>query len=156
MATITATRRETVQPGRDQRQPVRASWPLRAALDLGALPTAPACGRAWTRAILREWLLVGLSEPAELMVSELVTNAMQISRGMTQPAPVRLWLLSDGAQAVILVWDASLEPPLAADASDDAETGRGLLLVEAVSARWGWYSPPEMGGKVVWAVVRSE
>ena len=82
-----------MQPRLDQPQPALAGWPLHAALDLGALPTAPGCGRAWTRAILREWLLAGLSEPAELLVSELVTNAMQISRGMTQPAPVRLWLI---------------------------------------------------------------
>lgn len=151
MTATTATRRQTMPPGRDQPQPGPASWPLLAALDLGPLPTAPACGRAWTRAILREWRLTALQEPAGLLVSELVTNSVQASRGMTHPAPVRLRLLSDGAQAVILVWDASPQPPVPAHPGDDAETGRGLLLVEAVSARWGWYFPPDMGGKVVWA-----
>ena len=151
MTATTATRRQTMPPGRDQPQPGPASWPLLAALDLGALPTAPACGRAWTRAILREWRLTALQESAGLLVSELVTNSVQASRGMTHAAPVRLRLLSDGTQAVILVWDASPQPPVPAHPGDDAETGRGLLLVEAVSARWGWYVPPDMGGKVVWA-----
>jgi hypothetical protein len=40
--------------------------------------------------------------------------------------------------------------------SDDAENGRGLLLVQAVSAHWGWQFPQELGGKVVWAQVRAE
>ncbi len=35
--------------------------------------------------------------------------------------------------------------------TEDVEKGRGLLLVEAVSARWGWYFPPDADGKVVWA-----
>ena len=33
---------------------------------------------------------------------------------------------------------------------DDAESGRGLLLVEAISTRWGWYATSD--GKVVWAL----
>ena len=151
MVSMTATRRQTMQPRPDQPQTALASWPLHAALDLGALPTAPGCGRAWTRQILWEWGLTALQETTELLVSELVTNAMQISGGMMQDAPVRLGLLSDGTQALLLVWDASLQPPVPADASQDAETGRGLQLVQALSARWGWYFPPGIGGKVVWA-----
>ncbi len=38
------------------------------------------------------------------------------------------------------------------DAGQDAEGGRGLLLVEAISHRWSWYATPEQGGKVVWAL----
>jgi len=48
MASMTATRRHIMQPRLDQPQPGPAAWPLHAALDLGALPTAPGCGRAWT------------------------------------------------------------------------------------------------------------
>jgi hypothetical protein len=61
---------------------------------------------------------------------------------------------------VISVWDASPEPPTRIDAADDAENGRGLLLVEALSKQWDWFpaepgSPPANGhhGKIVWAVV---
>jgi hypothetical protein len=67
-----------------------------------------------------------------------------------------LWLVSDRAQVVIFVWDASPLPPLPGDVGEDAESGRGLLIVQAVSERWGWDSPPGMGGKVVWAVAGPE
>jgi hypothetical protein len=75
-------------------------------------------------------------------------------------AAIRLWLASDRAQAVICVWDASPQPPIPMDAAQDAEHGRGLLLVEAVSKQWGWF-PTQPGapqadthhGKVVWAVI---
>lgn len=82
-------------------------------------------------------------------------------------AAIKLWLASDRAQVVICVWDASPQPPVRVDATEDAEHGRGLLLVEAVSKRWGWF-PAQPGsaqggsaqgdsrhGKVVWAVVSS-
>jgi hypothetical protein len=53
---------------------------------------------------------------------------------MTQTAAVRLWLVSDRAQILFLVWDASPQSPVRADASDESENGRGLMLVEAISA----------------------
>jgi hypothetical protein len=59
--------------------------------------------------------------------------------------------VSDKAQVVIAVWDGIPQPPVHRDATEDAETGRGLLLVEALSTRWGWHFPPGLGGKVVWA-----
>jgi anti-sigma regulatory factor (Ser/Thr protein kinase) len=125
-------------------------WPYHSFLELGALPGAVPSARLHARQVLWEWRLAALADSTELLVAELVTNALQVSRGMMQDAPIRLWLLSDGAQVVILVWDASTQPPVRMDAGDDAETGRGLFLVEAVSARWGWQFPPDMGGKVVW------
>jgi anti-sigma regulatory factor (Ser/Thr protein kinase) len=153
MSSMTATRRQTMQPRTDQPRPALAGWPLHAALDLGALPTAPGCGRAWTRAILSEWGLTALQESSELLVSELVTNAIQASRVAAGATPVRLWLLSDTVRVVILVWDASPEPPVRMSSGDDAENGRGLLLVEAISDRWGSYPVGDEGGKVVWALV---
>ena len=65
---------------------------------------------------------------------------------------VRLWLLSDSAQILILVWDASPQPPVLTDVTDEAEQGRGLRIVEAVSEQWGWYASGN--GKFVWAIVR--
>lgn len=153
MASMTATRRQTMQPRPDQPQPGLAGWPLHAALDLGALPTAPGCGRAWTRQILWEWGLSTLQESTELLVSELVTNAVQAARAATGATPVRLWLLSDAVRVVILVWDASPDPPVRMSSGDDAENGRGLLLVEAISDQWGSYPVRDEGGKVVWALV---
>lgn len=136
--------------------PFAARWPLRTFLELGALPGAVPCARLHARNVLAEWGLTVFSESTGLLVSELVTNAIQISRLAGQDAPVRLWLVSDRAQVVIFVWDASSLPPLPGDVGEDAESGRGLLIVQAVSARWGWDFPPGMGGKVVWAVADSE
>lgn len=153
MAGITATRRETVQPRPDQSQPAAANWPLRAGLDLGAVPTAPGCGRAWTRQILWEWRLARLADQAELITSELVTNALLASRWLDRPA-IGLTLLSDSRQLVILVRDFNPGIPIPRQASAEEESGRGLLLVEAISDRFGWERPADgTPGKIVWAVL---
>ena len=105
-----------------------------------------------------------LAEPAELIVSELVTNAVTASVAGTRPDQgrpaglpvVRLRLASDGRQVLVAVWDGSPEPPVARDAGPGAVSGRGLLLVQAFSDDWGYYFPRSEGGraregKVVWA-----
>jgi anti-sigma regulatory factor (Ser/Thr protein kinase) len=135
-------------------------WPLHSYLELGALDGAVPSARLHARHLLREWGLAALAGDAELVVSELVTNAVQASRAMAHAA-IRLWLASDRTQALICVWDASPRPPARMDPAADAENGRGLLLVEAVSAQWGWFpaapgSQPagDHHGKAVWAIVR--
>ncbi|HYZ57556.1 MAG TPA: ATP-binding protein [Streptosporangiaceae bacterium] len=128
-----------------------AQWPLQNFLELGALPSAVPRARLYARHVLWEWALTGLIDSAELLVSELVTNAVQASRAVEQATPVWLGLLSDSAQILILVWDISPHPPVRTDVADDAETGRGLLLVDAISEQWDWYVPEDSGGKVVWA-----
>jgi hypothetical protein len=42
------------------------------------------------------------------------------------------------------------------DADGDEESGRGLLLVEAISAQWGSYPTPATRGKAVWAITTAE
>lgn len=132
-------------------------------LELGALPTAVPCARLHVKHVLREWQMPQLSDPVELVVAELVTNAMQASAGLTgsqfagrwSPGlpPVRLWLASDGRHAVVQVWDASDQQPALEAVPLDAETGRGLMLVESLSDEWGSYTPEASSGKVVWAVI---
>jgi anti-sigma regulatory factor (Ser/Thr protein kinase) len=131
-----------------------SQWPLHSFLEFGALPGAVPCARLHARQLLWEWGLAALTDSTELVVSELITNAIQASRTTGQTAPVRLWLLSDKAQVLVLVWDASPDSPVRSDISDETENGRGLLLVEAVSQEWAWYSPStEEGGKYVWAQI---
>ena len=89
-------------------------------------------------------------------MAELVTNAVKASRAMTQSSPVRLWLASDSAQVLIVVSDASPQPPVRIDKSDEAENGRGLMLVEAISEQWGWYFREDRAGKFVWATIRGK
>jgi len=115
------------------------AWPLRNFLELGAYPSAVPCARLHTRAVLWEWGL-GRNEGAELVVDEIVTNAVQASRLLSLPAVVRLWLFSDQERLLIMVWDASPHPPIRPDqdAGEISEGGRGLMLVEAMSDQWSW------------------
>jgi anti-sigma regulatory factor (Ser/Thr protein kinase) len=131
---------------------MNSQWPLQDFLELGALAGAVPCARLHARQVLWEW--GKQHENAELLVTELVTNAVKASRAMTQAFPVRLWLASDSAQVLILVSDASPQPPVRMDTSDEAENGRGLMVVEAISEQWGWYFREGKDGKVVWATVR--
>jgi anti-sigma regulatory factor (Ser/Thr protein kinase) len=129
-----------------------AEWPVQDFLELGALPGAVPSARLHTREILWEWALDALSEQAEQVVTELTANAVAAARAMPQIPPVRLWLLTDKTHLLILVWDANPQPPALIQATEYAESGRGLLLVEAFSNQWGSYPTPETGGKVVWAL----
>jgi anti-sigma regulatory factor (Ser/Thr protein kinase) len=127
-------------------------WPLRSFLELGALPGAVPCARLHARQLAWEWGLDALGYDTAVLVSELVTNAVAAARAVRPVWPVRLWLLSDAAQIAILVWDASPHPPVPVGADAAAESGRGLLLVEAISSQWGWYPAGDTIGKVVWAI----
>jgi anti-sigma regulatory factor (Ser/Thr protein kinase) len=129
-------------------------WPRQDFLELGALLSAVPCARLHARQVLWEWGIAHLGDSAGLLVTELVANAVRASREMTPVPAVRLWLLSDSAQILILVWDASPQPPVLTGVADEAEHGRGLRLVEAVSEQWGWYPREDGDGKFVWAIAR--
>jgi anti-sigma regulatory factor (Ser/Thr protein kinase) len=96
-----------VLPPRYQGVSMSAQWPLRDYIELGALPGAVPCARLHARQVLWEWRLTGLSDDVELLVSEILTNAVQASRALHPVPPVRLWLLADETRVLILVWDAS-------------------------------------------------
>jgi anti-sigma regulatory factor (Ser/Thr protein kinase) len=132
-------------------------WPLRTHQELAALLTAPGCARAHVSAVLREWRAdAGTREIAELAVTEMTTNAVLSARAHGGPDPVRMWMLGDRGSVMLLVWDATLPAPVLASAAPDDEHGRGLALIEALCAEWGFYRPAEPpGGKVVWALASS-
>jgi hypothetical protein len=139
------------------------SWPLQSYLELGALPGAVPCARLHTRLRLCEWGLNDLAETTELIVSEIVTNAIRVSAAMARThrhaAPagglpaVRFWLSSDKRRVLIQVWDGSDHKPERQDRDIEADGGRGLLLVEALTADWGTYAPDGWSGKVVWCLL---
>ncbi len=93
----------------------------------------------------------------------MVTNAIRASAHVTgdepgqpsttEPPPVRLWLSSDKHQILIHVMDGDPRMPAPRAAGLDAEDGRGLLLVESLSAAWGAIPAEGMDGKLVWAHV---
>jgi anti-sigma regulatory factor (Ser/Thr protein kinase) len=147
-ATVTGPPRPCQHP--PDRAPAR---PPRAVLDLGAVPTAPRCARAWTREILWEWGAAELADTAELVASELVTNSVNACAGLVQ-AGIRLVLTLDRGELAILVRDSHPGVPLAVQPGADDEGGRGLLIVEHLSDRCGWYPLNDAApAKVTWAVI---
>jgi anti-sigma regulatory factor (Ser/Thr protein kinase) len=138
-------------------------WPFQSHLELGALSTAVPCARLHTRQVLWEWGLQALADPVELIVSELVTNGLQASEGLTGSRyagrwapgvpPLRLWLHADDKRIVIQVWDGNDKLPTRQVANVGAESGRGLFLVEAMSTTWGSYQAEDSSGKIVWVLV---
>jgi anti-sigma regulatory factor (Ser/Thr protein kinase) len=136
--------------------PLSAAWPLRSYLELGALPSAVPCARLRTRALLYEWGLSELAEVSELLVSELMTNALETTVERHLDSPIRWRLSSNHAQVLIEVWDGDVTPP-PSPASEPppstAESGRGLLIVATLSTRWNWYALRPLPGKVIWAEV---
>jgi hypothetical protein len=131
-------------------------WPLRSHLELAALATAPGCARAHVCAVLWEWKLDAIGDESALIVSEIVTNAVLSTQAQRRPDPIRLWMLGDGASVLFLIWDATTPAPVLTSATPSDERGRGLVLVDALCAWWGYYRPDEHpGGKVVWAVIQA-
>jgi len=133
-------------------------WALQTYMEVPAVPAAVSSARLHTRRTLTEWELEGHIDTAELVVSELVTNAVRASLvlfpGEQDRWPtVRLWLSANGDQVFIQVWDASEARPVLRGADPQAIGGRGLLLVDRISQGWGTYWPVRSPGKVVWALV---
>jgi len=123
---------------------------LSSALEFAPLPTAVPCARLHTVHVLHEWGLRALAEDAALIVSELMTNALDASNILPERPPITLRLLAGEKSLLIEAWDHSpldLEP---GQADDDAECGRCLTVVTALSARWGWERADDRR-KVVWA-----
>ena len=89
-----------------------------------------------------------VADIAELLVSELVTNAV-LHAGTT----VQLRVLDDGSAVRIEVSDGVKAKPSRRHYSAEAATGRGLGLVEALAADWGTRN--EASGKTVWCTVEA-
>lgn len=92
---------------------------------------------------LDEWGLTDLGFATELILSELITNALRHGS-----APVRVRLLHDH-NLTCEVWDGSSTAPHLRYAATTDEGGRGLFLVAQLSEHWGTRYTPE--GKVIWA-----
>ncbi|MFI6445978.1 SpoIIE family protein phosphatase [Kitasatospora sp. NPDC050543] len=103
----------------------------------------PAEARQFTRRTLQAWGLSALCDYAELMVSELVTNAL-----LHADAPRRLRLFRDRVLTVEVA-DAGGQTPQLRPFAEQDEGGRGMYLVSELAHRWG--SRPTREGKVVWA-----
>lgn len=133
-------------------------------LTLAAVPAAVGRSRELVRLGLDRWGLALLAADAQMVVSELATNAIQATGRTDADATwndvgddveaFHLRLLLFEASIVIEVWDADPAPPDPQHGTGEEEGGRGLMIVAALSANWDWYPAPQ-GGKVVWAEVQA-
>lgn len=122
-----------------------------ASLDLGPTPrSVPAARRLARRLAERAGLTPDTAEAVELVVSELVTNAV-IHTG----TPSRLHLVVARGVVRIEVCDEAPLPPMLRLTSATATTGRGLRLLNALTESWG-VEEVDGGGKMVWAEVAVE
>lgn len=143
-----------------------AAWPLQQYLQhMGALPTAPSASRAMVRAALTMWQLpTDLIDTAELITSELVTNAVRHSHvagddGRLRPRyvygrlPIVQVALGSDRQGslMVVVFDQAPGIPALHVADDDDESGRGLAMVAALCAWWDWRKVE--AGKIVRAMI---
>ena len=120
-----------------------------AAFTLPGTPYSVRMARFYVRAALTYHGLGGYAEDAETVTSELVSNA--IAHASAGAINLELLRLEEGSGAVaVIVTDPSPHPPVKRDSTENAEHGRGLHVVEALSARWGW--TPQDPGKAVFAI----
>ncbi len=111
--------------------------------DLPSDPAVVADARKGATRQLTEWGLEPLAFTTELIVSELVTNAIRHATG-----PIRLRLLKERTLICEVLDGGASAPHLRHPRATD-EGGRGLLLVSQFAQRWGTRFAPE--GKIIWA-----
>jgi len=107
-------------------------------LRLAREPTAAAEARGQVRAVIRAWKVPVDPDIAVLLTSDLVTNAITRGEGETLTLAIRC----SGGHLRVDVYDASRSLPVAMDEPAGTDTGRGLVLVAALSAEWGSFCTP--------------
>jgi CheY-like chemotaxis protein len=117
---------------------------LEAELSLEPSPHSPAHARAFTQQVLSGWSCDGLIEDAQLIISELVTNAIRHAG-----SSATLWLRLTTQTLRITVADEHRASPRPLPFSLTRRHGRGLMVVAALAAAWG--VEPHRRGKAIWA-----
>ena len=125
------------------------------ALTVPDIPGSVPVARLQVRAALGLRGLGEYADDAEIITSELVTNAVQHAcDDGTTTIGVALTRAGSPAAVTIIVSDSSPDGPVLRDTPPGSEQGRGLQIVEALSAHWGWRQ--EGSGKAVFAVLARE
>lgn len=117
----------------------------RAVIDVPATVHGPAAARQITAALLPMWDLDHLTADAELIVTELVTNAHEHAPGADS---FELELLGYPERLRITLADGSAVRPVIAELDETRPTGRGMRIVAALATEWG--VEDHHGGKRVW------
>jgi anti-sigma regulatory factor (Ser/Thr protein kinase) len=155
-----------VPDGKPRLLPVPSAWwetPAVTSRTLSARPEEARAARRFVRDLLICWGLGALADDAEMIVDELVVNAVLhgTRAGLTRGGPgpgagmtvLRLCVLRRVGEVMLAVVDPGIETPMPRRPDWGGESGRGLQIVSALSHVWGW-SPIAGHGKAVWAVLR--
>ena len=120
---------------------------------LPSIPESVPVARFHIRAALSFHQLDEYADDAEVITSELVTNAIQHVRGDgTGTVGVTLARTRNPEAVTVVVTDSSTEGPVTRTTTPaGSERGRGLRIVDELADCWGWN--PEDGGKAVYAVL---
>jgi anti-sigma regulatory factor (Ser/Thr protein kinase) len=122
---------------------VAGTGPLEARLTLRPVPASAGLARRFVCSTLSGWGRDDVTDDVTLLVSELVTNAMLHAR-----SDIALVVVAERGRLRVEVQDGSPVPPSPRVAGADAMSGRGMALVETLSAEWGVRRVT--GGKGVW------
>ena len=123
--------------------------------ELGPDPAAAAQARRITRDALARWDMRHLTDDAEAIASELASNAIHAANQPRGTLPAIIFAIHHRPpELIVIVWDNGPGHPRYDEAGPDAETGRGLGIIDSLTGRnWGWWPTPKSGGKVVWAAL---
>jgi anti-sigma regulatory factor (Ser/Thr protein kinase) len=119
-------------------------------LTLPAVRQAAGLARRATREVLASWQVAHLTEPAVLIVSELVTNSVEHSQGSL----LLLQMQARGTRLRIEIHDADPRWPQPCTPTGLDESGFGLVLVNALADEWGVCD--NATGKAVWVELETE
>lgn len=121
---------------------------------LPSIPESVRIARFHVRAALSFHELGQYADDAEIIISELVTNAIQHGYcDVTKTIGITLARSRDQDAVIVAVSDSSPDGPVMRIAPIDSKPGRGLLIVESL-CHWGWR--PEPGGKAVFAILATK
>jgi anti-sigma regulatory factor (Ser/Thr protein kinase) len=117
--------------------------------DFPAELASAAAARRFAASVLRSWRCDALVAEAELLISELVVNAV-----LHADSAVTVHLALRPGTLRVEVADTSPVQPEQRAVDPTAVTGRGLLIVDTVASSWG--VDPTADGKVVWFELAAE
>ncbi|MEW2164723.1 PAS domain S-box protein [Streptomyces sp. NPDC007084] len=117
------------------------------AVELPAVPESVPEGRAFLGKALTSWDCGPAADDARLLLSEVLTNAVQHAQG-----PIGLHLCRGATDLTVEISDHSPHLPQPRMAAEDEESGRGLILVRALAHNWG--VRPTDQGKTTWFTLK--
>ncbi len=128
-----------------------------ASAQLDPQPAAPARARRITRDCLNRWDMHALTNDAQVIASEIVSNALAAVPPASAGLTIVYAIHAAPPGLLIYTWDIGPGHPARTHADPNAETGRGLTIIDALTAGdWGWWPTPESGGKVVYATLTAD